>query len=323
MAPPRLRLPVTRISWIVFFAGAGLLAVSGWSLYYGFVSDFWPRAQAVITRSQTRAVGRGVYLDLQYQFDCDRHTCTGDRWRFKLFANQSGFSSYADRPETVAASYPVGTHVEIAVSPGNLTDSVLEPGMSTSDVGLALVGGLLMLSACIPEFFNRGRNKRHRFAAASAGPTASAAKLTQPEKLRARIKLALTIGGLSLLAISTFPSLHKWTASTWPTVQGNVLYKRMIPGITSKGIVQYAYVVDGKRLLGQGYDAGSQEWIRAWLRSLPDGGPVTVHYNPRDPSESQVVLAARPRHWIIPGFSVLIILLGLGMRSKMPSAQPH
>ncbi|MFX8414287.1 hypothetical protein ABTL42_19355, partial [Acinetobacter baumannii] len=73
MAPPRLRLPVTRISWIVFFAGAGLLAVSGWSLYYGFVSDFWPRAQAVITRSQTRAVGRGVYLDLQYQFDCDRH----------------------------------------------------------------------------------------------------------------------------------------------------------------------------------------------------------------------------------------------------------
>jgi len=89
---------------------------------------------------------------------------------------------------------------------------------------------------------------------------------------------------------------HMGQASeTWPTVQGGVIYSKVVTSHNSKGRtlyrpdIQYAYRVDGKEYKSNKIKAAgttsSSDSSRAYesVSQYPAGRSVTVHYNPVKP----------------------------------------
>lgn len=110
------------------------------------------------------------------------------------------------------------------------------------------------------------------------------------------------------------------TAKDWPTVPGKILERGVgaqMPGM-SRGVVmplvRYTYVVGDKtytndqvysiRLTGNLADV-----IKKLVEALPD--PVPVHYDPKHPEDSYLVLNPMRAAWVALVFGILASLVGV------------
>ena len=159
------RPPRGRLDWGMLIAGAVILYFCIRTMWLGYASTHWPRVDAVITKSEPRYGPRvGRFLEVSYEYDCVGKRCTGHRWHYKLFSDSPDALFVRSPSATVDAaltSYPEGQHVKVAVKPGDVSESVLEPGVSRDDCLWALGGIVFALRGLLP-----GREERFRSARA-------------------------------------------------------------------------------------------------------------------------------------------------------------
>jgi hypothetical protein len=129
----------------------------------------------------------------------------------------------------------------------------------------------------------------------------------------------LTLGA-AVLAVGCFGVWRGWRARAWPTARGEVVEVGVRwAGAMSRGAhptIRYRYVVDGRPLEGTRLQFGAQfgRWsersARAALGPLSPGAPVTVRYDPRDPSDAVL----RPEPTVGDGVALLVgvVLVVLG-----------
>ena len=106
----------------------------------------------------------------------------------------------------------------------------------------------------------------------------------------------------------------------WPTTPGKVLERRVGEPMGTRGrsfipVVKYTYSVDGKEYTNdQVYlirrTGGIHDKMQELVDSFPD--PVPVHYNPKNPAESYLIVNPSSTSWILVGFGALALLMGLG-----------
>ena len=105
----------------------------------------------------------------------------------------------------------------------------------------------------------------------------------------------------------------------WPTVPGRILERGvgepMGAGRTYMPRVRYAYRVDGKEYTGdQVYvirrTGHLPDAVQKLVDSLPD--PVTVHYNPRDPTQTWLIANSWGVFWLLLAVGLLALFLGVG-----------
>jgi hypothetical protein len=105
----------------------------------------------------------------------------------------------------------------------------------------------------------------------------------------------------------------------WPTVQGKVLERgvgaAMGRGRTFMPHAKYTYWVAGKEYVNdQVYlirrSGGLHDQIQKLVDGLPD--PVPVHYDPKDPARSYLLVNPMGTVWLLFGFGVLTTLWALG-----------
>ena len=125
---------------------------------------------------------------------------------------------------------------------------------------------------------------------------------------------------VSHLAMNAY---HMGQASeTWPTVQGGVIYSKVVTSHDSKGRmqyrpdIQYAYRVDGKEYKSNKIEAAgtssSSDSSSAYesVSQYPAGRSVTVHYNPVKPWVSVLQSGiASSTYWLF-GFGGLFMFVG-------------
>jgi hypothetical protein len=109
-------MPRTRWwAWVAMALGAGLACAGATSLYFGVASSSWPLADATITVSAERYEGRSSSVDIRYVYRIAGREYPGDRWRYSFWMNLTGMR--AVEIGAALASYPVGTHLTVAVDP--------------------------------------------------------------------------------------------------------------------------------------------------------------------------------------------------------------
>ncbi len=130
--------------------------------------------------------------------------------------------------------------------------------------------------------------------------------------------------GFLILSGGVFSLYLYWDARRWPKTQATILTARVVetwddpdaqerlrvkvPSIT------FAYrAADGQQYEGwtnvDNYKSGSSRPARKWVQSHPPGTQITVHYNPKEPSEFTL-----PEYLVTwPFISGGLILLGLFM----------
>ena len=105
----------------------------------------------------------------------------------------------------------------------------------------------------------------------------------------------------------------------WPTVPGRILERGvgepMGSGRTYMPRVRYAYRVDGKEYTGdQVYvirrTGNLPDAVQKLVDSLPD--PLTVHYNPRDPTQTWLIANPWGMFWLLLAVGLLALFLGVG-----------
>lgn len=149
----------------------------------------WPHVDGQITRSQlvrTRDDGKTMYsVDIAYAYEVDGRAFEGHRAYFGDSVRGSDPGPYRREIDR----HPVGRTVHVHHDPTDPGESVLEPGVTWSvsfpyflGIGLATVGGLLIVSAVTPlllvaatlagGFGRTGRDPRDDFGPSgrSAGP---------------------------------------------------------------------------------------------------------------------------------------------------------
>ena len=106
----------------------------------------------------------------------------------------------------------------------------------------------------------------------------------------------------------------------WPTVPGKILERRVGEPMGTRNrsflpYVKYSYTVDGKAYTNdQVYlirrSGGMASTIQKLVDGLPD--PVPVHYNPKNPADTYLVVNPTGTSWTLLAFGALAILMGLG-----------
>lgn len=128
-------------------------------------------------------------------------------------------------------------------------------------------------------------------------------------------RLALFTVGLGLFVYGAFGIGHTaWRvaeARGWPTTQGVVLNRswrsvrtvaRNSSGWRYEPEIRYSYAVDGQNYVNESdYPATSEQWtsqdeLQTYMdETFPARGPVTVSYDPKDPSRAAIIL--RGSYW--------------------------
>ena len=109
-------------------------------------------------------------------------------------------------------------------------------------------------------------------------------------------------------------------ASSWPTVPGELVERGVgelaatVNGPVNRHYykVRYRFVVDGKEYTGDQAWAHRQtsawaEQVQKELDALPN--PVPVHYNPKDPTQSCLMLNSTVAAWLILAGGILLLLV--------------
>ncbi len=111
------------------------------------------------------------------------------------------------------------------------------------------------------------------------------------------ISALVLLVGLALLAFAGWQYQRAQQSRTWPTVPGTVEATWIREDTTEEEIhyfpgLRYTYQVAGERYQGTRIRFGSdisfdtRTEAKAFLARYPEGGSVTVHYNPADPSDA-------------------------------------
>lgn len=92
--------------------------------------------------------------------------------------------------------------------------------------------------------------------------------------------------------------------------------------------VVYEYTVDGKRYegdrlaLGLVMTLGSRDIIEAQIVDYPPGKPVTVFYNPRNPSRATLNMDARSNNALLFGAVLIFVIVGIVFGVWILAADP-
>ena len=108
----------------------------------------------------------------------------------------------------------------------------------------------------------------------------------------------------------------------WPTAPGRLLSRGVEPvnpGSKStlyRSAPRYTFIVDGQEWTGgEQFSRAGQVGTRAAMQRLVDGLPdePEVHYDPRNPARSFLVLTPSPWGWFTLGIGIAALALGVGM----------
>jgi hypothetical protein len=321
--------PKTRFDWGMLIAGLLLGAYCGYEFYFGVVSLRWPQVDAVVTESHLEWGYKGqASVRLRYEFPCGAQTCTGDRWRYKIMAGSPERlwnSNSSQDAEAAIASFPKGGHVPVAVSPGDPTTSVAEPGPSF-DTGAGLVFAL----ACVLAGVNFRRAPRPAAPALADDPRGPGPRIL------AGLARWVTYGAAVLLFLGALNLYRVAGGYWWPTVPGTVVYSHLSEGgalqSSVRGRVRYEYRVGDRRYTEDLYDLGPREVVAPWVHGLSPGTKVDVHVNPLWAGDSALHGDLGWRDLIAPivgaallAFAALVrsAARSLGLRERRTSADPN
>jgi hypothetical protein len=121
------------------------------------------------------------------------------------------------------------------------------------------------------------------------------------ESFNITILAALFLGGVLFIVLAVLRSRKaKMAAENWPTVAGGVLSSEVVihRSHSSRGYatvnympkVSYEYQVNGQKYMGDGIGFGTATFGKKKADEIaaiyPQGTPVTVHYDPSDPSKA-------------------------------------
>ncbi|MDB6082745.1 MAG: hypothetical protein JWN43_626 [Gammaproteobacteria bacterium] len=301
VTPSSWGLPRERWAWVALALGCGLLWFSSQSLYYGIVSSRWPKAEATIAYSTAYQSRRFPRVDIRYNYRVDGNEYTGDGFRYSFYMNRARMR--AIEIAAAQAEYPVGAQTRVAVDPHNPSRSVLEPGPHFGD--LLWVGAGLMFAV---TGLLSGRTER---APPSTSEPAAAGTVRSGKH---RYQIAKTLACISFLLMSAglYRIYSGIAASSWPTVNGRVLYSRT-GGADSAGNhlteVRYEYFLAGRRYGGAASLLGRHDHSFELSKSHPVGQPVEVHYDPTDPEHSVIETGVTWHHFMLPLYAVVVFLL--------------
>jgi hypothetical protein len=135
-----------------------------------------------------------------------------------------------------------------------------------------------------------------------------------------------TLGGLMVLAMLWASRRQVAEASGWPQTSGRIVtstvehYRQRVGGARTgtlvtfyEPVIEYSYRVDDReyhstQLSFGGKAAGSQEIAEARAARYPLGSEVTVHYDPKNPSNAVLDLKVA---YGVPLLAVAVVFLGL------------
>lgn len=133
---------------IFFLVGAGV-SYWGWTILQDAkASASWPAVQGQITQSVIEENrdedGTSYDAEIRYEYVVNDQQYNGDMVNFGEY---SGSHAHA---EGIVNRYPVGQTVQVYYNPAEVTEAVLEPGVSTSSY---LVLGIGLIFALVPFIF--------------------------------------------------------------------------------------------------------------------------------------------------------------------------
>jgi hypothetical protein len=128
---------------------------------------------------------------------------------------------------------------------------------------------------------------------------------------------------IAMGAVSLWMARHIFTrvrgARGWPTVPGAIVERGVggpmgTPGRSYLPRVKYTYAVAGTQYTSDqvytvGRVGGSVAWVRRLVDGLPD--PVPVHYDPRDPTRSYLLVNPAWPVWVLVVFGGVLLVVGL------------
>lgn len=293
-------MPRERWAWVAMALGFGLLWFSSQSLYYGIVSSGWPKADATITYSTAHESRRFPRVDIRYSYTVDGNGYTGDGFRYSFYMNRQRMR--AIEIAAAQAAYPVGTHTRVAVDPRNPLRSVLEPGPHFDDLLWIGAGLMFALTGLLS-----GRTERAP--PSTCDPAAEAA--ARSGKHRYQIAMALACISFLLMSLGLYRIYAGIAASSWPTVEGRVLYSRTGSADSAGNRlteVRYEYFLAGQRYGGAASRLGRPEHSFALSKSHPVGQAVEVHYDPANPQRSVIETGITWHHFMLPLYAVVVLL---------------
>lgn len=140
--------------------------------------------------------------------------------------------------------------------------------------------------------------------------------------MKRKVYAALTFAmGALALYMAFYVSSEIRTKKDWPTTQGKVLERGTGATVGTRATsvrarVKYQYTVDGKQYVNEqvhliATTGGDIRDMQALADSLPD--PVTVHYNPSDPSQAYLIKNSMTFFWILLPIGILLSLIAIVM----------
>lgn len=252
----------------------------------------WLSTHARIVRSQPRTEHRRrggeatqivTVPDIEYEFRLGDRVVRGTR---------IGIGETNDT-KAVLNHYPVGATVPVYYDPKDPTNAVLE-----RDPPLPVLWLYLIAAAVLAAGF------------AALAVFANGAAILEmlephfPENAFVPGMGFFTLAGLIMLVLLWSARRQAAEASTWPVTGGHVVastvehYRNRVGGARSgtlatfyEAVIEYSYRVDGREYhstqIGFGGKlAGSEEFAQAKAARYPEGTDVSVHYDPKNPSNA-------------------------------------
>jgi Protein of unknown function (DUF3592) len=287
-------MPRTRWAWAAMALAGSLTCGGATSLYFGVASSSWPLADATITVSAERYVGRSSVVDIRYVYSVGGREYRGDRWRYSLSMNLTGMR--AIDIGAALASYPVGTDLGVAVDPRRPARSVLEPGPQYADLVWIFSGMLIGLVGLLP-----GRSARPRVM--SESPDA-------PPAHRHRLPIVLCVIGSLLLGTGLYIINNRMAAVAWPMVEARVLYSALGNANSvgnHRAEIRYEYFVSGRRYLGSESFVAHHDEAAAFIAAARPGQRVSVHCDPLRPDRSALTTSLSWHDFVLPALAFLFL----------------
>lgn len=122
------------------------------------------------------------------------------------------------------------------------------------------------------------------------------------------------VAGFVLLWAGSAEWRHARASASWPTTSG-IVEKSFSTIDRHQGRhieIVYSYEVQASPFQSRRVAFGSYNPATGlrWLRDYPVGASVTVHYDPRNPSNSVLEPALVAGSWVMPSFGVLFLAVG-------------
>jgi hypothetical protein len=298
-----------------------LLALGVRNVWRGLASNGWPATEGVVSKVETTSSTRrdergrtsttyGADLTIRYTVNRDEFTTDQITW------GQTLGSGDASEAVVLALRYPEGRRVQVRFNPSKPGEAVVKPGLKASAFllpGSAIVFLLFLIPACFLLW---------RLTFGSVAGTDAA-----PKNLGGVMRAILCVPmifGAGMLAVGVRNLSLGSKSAHWPTVSGVWLKDSSSSTPAGMAVIQghlgldyvYQYEVSGEthfnnvRWFGQGTATGNNPEPEI-AREYPRGGPLTVHYDPRDPDCSVLRPGVQGFAWILPGAGVAFLLFGI------------